>query len=292
LIDPNEAAIRSAPKDEQGLMIAASHAWILAFDNLTSIPEWLSDAICRLATGGGFSARELYTDDEEVLFNAQRAVVINGIKDLVTRPDLLDRTIGIDLPPISDQNRIPEQELWENFAECAPGVVATLLDAIVRALADIGTVDIGELPRMADFCQWVEAAAPALGWQPGEFHRIYTGNRAQATATTLEASPIARHILALRDWALENWTGTATELLAELEQRGTLDEKRRSGWPSGPRGMGNALRQLAPALRSAGVEVVFTRDTATRTRDRIIELKSVEPSQPALFNVRKEERPQ
>ena len=72
LLDPNTAPLRGEPRDLRDVMIAASNGWIISFDNLSRIPHWLSDALCRLATGGGFSTRELYTDSEEVLFDAQR----------------------------------------------------------------------------------------------------------------------------------------------------------------------------------------------------------------------------
>ena len=61
-------------------MIAATNGWVVALDNLSHLSTWLSDALCRLATGGGFSTRELYTHDEEKLFDAQRPVILNGIE--------------------------------------------------------------------------------------------------------------------------------------------------------------------------------------------------------------------
>jgi hypothetical protein len=54
------------------------------------LPHWLSDALCRLATGGSFAVRQLYTDDEEVLFEASRPILLNGIEDVICRPDLGD----------------------------------------------------------------------------------------------------------------------------------------------------------------------------------------------------------
>src|SRR5262249_24755294 len=68
LIDPNKCLLRSQPKDERDLAIAANNGWMIALDNLSDLPAWLSDALCRLATGGGFSTRQLYTDEDEKLF--------------------------------------------------------------------------------------------------------------------------------------------------------------------------------------------------------------------------------
>jgi hypothetical protein len=93
LIDPNTAPVRSLSREERELMIAANNGYLLAFDNLSGLPVWLSDALCRLASGGSFAVRQLYTDDEEVLFEAARPILLNGIEDVISRPDLADRAI-------------------------------------------------------------------------------------------------------------------------------------------------------------------------------------------------------
>jgi hypothetical protein len=66
LIDPSAAPVRALPREERELMIAANNGYLLAFDNLSGLPAWLSDALCRLASGGSFAVRQLYTDDDEV----------------------------------------------------------------------------------------------------------------------------------------------------------------------------------------------------------------------------------
>jgi len=112
LVDPNMAPVRAEPRDVRDLMIAASHSWALAYDNISHLSPWLSDAICRLSTGGGFSTRELYENDEEFIFEAQRPVILNGIDDIVTRADLLDRALLLDLPVIQETKRRSEGEFW------------------------------------------------------------------------------------------------------------------------------------------------------------------------------------
>ena len=78
---------------------------MLGYDNASGLPDWLSDTFCRLATGGGFSTRELYSDADEVLFASTRPIVLNGIEDIVTRPDLADRAIVLTLPAIPESER-------------------------------------------------------------------------------------------------------------------------------------------------------------------------------------------
>ena len=87
LIDPNAAPVRSLSREERELMIAANNGYLLAFDNLSGLPVWLSDSLCRLASGGSFAVRQLYTNDEEVLFQAARPILLNGIEHIVSRAD-------------------------------------------------------------------------------------------------------------------------------------------------------------------------------------------------------------
>src|SRR5205807_392394 len=115
LIDPNAAPVRSLSREERELMIAANNGYLLAFDNLSGLPAWLSDALCRLASGGSFAVRQLYTDDEEVLFEAARPILLNGIEEVISRPDLGDRAIFLTLAPIGEVQRRPESELWRGF---------------------------------------------------------------------------------------------------------------------------------------------------------------------------------
>src|SRR5947209_7844010 len=134
LIDPNVAPVRALSREERELMIAANNGYLLAFDNLSGLPNWLSDALCRLASGGSFAVRRLYTDDEEVLFQAVRPVLLNGIEDVVGRPDLADRAIFLTLQSIGEEHRRSEQELWRELEIARPRILGALLDAAAHGL--------------------------------------------------------------------------------------------------------------------------------------------------------------
>ena len=142
LIDPNAAPVRALSREQRELMIAANNSYLLAFDNLSGLPHWLSDALCRLATGGSFAVRQLYTDDEEVLFEASRPILLNGIEDVISRPDLGDRAIFLTLAPIADGERRPEAELWREFEVARPRILGALLDAVVHGLRAINHVQL------------------------------------------------------------------------------------------------------------------------------------------------------
>ena len=157
LLDPNTAPLRALPREDRDLFIAASNGHVLAFDNVSGLPAWISDTLCRLATGGGFAVRQLYSDQDEVLFDAARPVILNGIEDIVTRPDLADRAVFLTLEPIPEERRRPEQELWAAFEAERPRIFGVLLDAVAKGLAMLPQTKLEKLPRMADFALWATA---------------------------------------------------------------------------------------------------------------------------------------
>jgi hypothetical protein len=177
LLDPNTAPLRALPREDRDLFIAASNGHVLAFDNVSGLPAWISDTLCRLATGGGFAVRQLYSDQDEVLFDAARPVILNGIEDIVTRPDLADRAIFLTLEPISEDRRRPEQELWAAFEAERPRILGVLLDAVAKGLAELPRTKLDKLPRMADSRYGQPLAKPRYG------PRAPSGRPIAATAT-------------------------------------------------------------------------------------------------------------
>lgn len=253
LVDPNQAALRSAPRDERDLSIATRNGWVCGFDNLSGVPDWLSDALCRVATGGGFATRELFTDWEEVIFSGQRPIIVNGITDVVSRPDLLDRAIMLTLPTIAPGTRRTEADLWAEFESARPWLFGATLDAVAVALRQLPSVKLDSPPRMADFATWAVAAEPAFGLAPGTFLAAYRANRMATVHTAIESSDIGPLVIEMIEESGE-WSGTATELLAALELRVNPAVTRRNSWPKTARSVSSIMRQLAPNLRLEGVE--------------------------------------
>ncbi len=272
LIDPNAAPVRSHSREERELMIAANNGHVLAFDNLSGLPNWLSDALCRLATGGSFAVRRLYTDDEEMLFEAARPILLNGIEEVVCRPDLGDRAIFLTLGPIAEVKRRLEVELWREFEIARPRILGVLVDAVVQGLHARNHIHLDRLPRMADFAMWATACERAL-WPAGTFAQAYAKSRRAAIDSILEADPVA---FCVREFMAERrmWTGSAAEFLRvgdDFINAGFL--RRRTGWPDNPRALAGRLRRAQTFLRAQGVEIAFSR--AGRAGNRIITMENI-----------------
>jgi hypothetical protein len=277
LLDPNTAPLRALPREDRDLFIAASNAHVLAFDNVSGLPSWISDTLCRLATGGGFAVRQLYSDQDEVLFDAARPVILNGIEDIVTRPDLADRAVFLTLEPIAEDRRRPEAELWAAFEVEYPRILGVLLDAMVRGLAELPSTKLDRLPRMADFALWATACETAL-WPAGTFWSAYCGNRDEAVEGVIDADPISaavRTLIAERTM----WTGTASELLGALGQVAGERVAKSKAWPDSPRALGGRLRRAATFLRKIGIDISFDREGRTRTRTIHISMRN-DPTPP------------
>jgi hypothetical protein len=265
LIDPSVAPVRAVPRDERELFIAASNAHVLAFDNLSGLPPWLSDTLCRLTSGGAFSTRRLFTDQDEILITAARPVVLNGIEDIITRPDLADRVILLTLAPIAERHRRPETTLWREFELARPHILGALLDAAAHGLQMLPLVRLQRLPRMADFALWATACEGAFR-PPGTLEAAYSNNRREAIDNIVDADPVAvlvREIMADR----AQWTGTASDLLqAGINVAGNAMVGNQSGWPKNPRALAGRLRRTQTFLRTLGIEIVFGREGRLGTR--------------------------
>ena len=264
LLDPNSAPIRSLPRDERDLFIAATRSHLQAFDNVSRLLAWLSDALCRLSTGGGFGTRRLRTDQDEILFDGARPVILNGIDDIVSRPDLADRAVFLTLSPIPPHLRRAEQEFWAAFESVRPQILGVLLDALAHGLGMLPETRLDGFPRMADFALWATACETAF-WKPGTFIAAYSRNVDEAVEDVIEADPVAS---AVRQFAASRsaWTGTASALLRCLEQITEPSDRRGSGWPTTARALSGRLRRAATPLRKLGIEIAFERHGHARTR--------------------------
>jgi hypothetical protein len=237
------------------LFIAANNGHVIGLDNLSSLPTWLSDGLCRLSTGGGFGTRQLYTDKDETLLDGKRPIVLTSIEDVVTRGDLADRSICVQPDPIPDDRRRSEREICAQFEAARPRILGALLDAMGHGLGHLATTQLDRLPRMADFALWVSACEGAL-WEPGTFLRAYGANRDGMNETVIEGDTVAT---AVRSMMADGpfWIGTAGELLAPLAQIVGETATKAESWPKTGRALSGRLRRVAPNLRRVGISIIF-----------------------------------
>ena len=264
LIDPNSAPLRALPREDRDLFIAANNAWVLAFDNVSKLYDWISDTLCRLATGGGFATRQLYSDQDEALFDATRPIILNGIEDIVERPDLADRSIFVKLENIAEDKRKPELAFWAEFERAHPRILGALLDGVVHGLRQLPDVRLDRTPRMADFAVWATACETAF-WDTGAFATAYGENLDEAVATVIEADLVAAAVQTFMA-ARTQWSGTSSDLLGALKILVGEAQTKLKEWPPTPRSLSGKLRRAAATLRGVGIEITFVREGHARAR--------------------------
>lgn len=254
--DPNAINLRAAPKSTEDLFVSAGVNWCCSLNNLSRLSAGVQDALCSLATGGGFAGRTLYTNADETVIEAKRPVMLNGIIPLVTAQDLTDRVIHVELPILKAY--VPETQINAEFEAAVPTILGGLLDLFVQTLDVLPTVTLSRPPRMADFACLGEAMMRAKGKAEGAFVAAYQLNRRQSVARNLESSPVAMAVRALADAVSPSdrlvFDGTMKQLFETLNRNRSDSE----AWPKSPRGLGDALRRQLPALVQVGLSVEIT----------------------------------
>jgi hypothetical protein len=253
LVDPSTTPLRQIPREVRDLMISATNSRVLAFDNMSNIPIWLSDSFCRLTDGSGMSIRAMYTDRAEEHFQAERPILLNGINPTSTEPDLADRTITITLTSISETDRKTKSVLRKRFDIVKPQIFGALCQAASIALRNLPNIWPESLPRMADFALWGIAAEPAY-CQPGEFMAAYARNMQNVIDESIQASLVMENILKMTDADdFQQWDGTPSELLELLNEKVGDKIQRSKAWPKEPNQLIRKLNKGAPQLRSRGI---------------------------------------
>ena len=271
LIDPNQNPLRSPPKEENDLFAQSVNNRCVALDNLSHLSLWLSDAICRIATGGGLSKRTLYTDFDETSLEIKRPVIINGIEDVATRPDLADRVLQIELQEIPKERRITEKVLWQKFDKAWPMIFTAILDGVSMALRTLPALEMPPLPRMADATEWATAGETAFGFSRWTFLKVYQRNLDESAEVAIDATPVGAAIRVLLD-RQPKWEGQPRQLLEALNELVSDKTQKQEDWPKNAQKLGQILRRIAPALRRAGIDYQRPPREADR---RIIKMRKV-----------------
>ncbi len=246
LFDPSEADVQSQPSNEENWAVAARAVAGIGLDNISRMPPWFQDALCKVVTGGAFVRRARYSDDSPSVLKIQRAVVLTTINPGALQGDVADRMLKIELAPVTSGQRRDASEVATAFEQSRGETFGALLALLVEVLRVLPEVELSERPRMADFAGVLAALDKVTGW-----------TTLQDYLSAVEA--VARDVVdgdsfatALVDLVREQgqWTGTCGSLLAVVE-----DGKHHQDWPRTPRGVAEKLQRLAPALQRGGVVV-------------------------------------
>jgi hypothetical protein len=248
IVDPSPVPVRKAPREVEAWTTAAAGSWVVALDNLSGMPDWLSDALCRASTGDGDLRRKLYTDGDLYVVAFRRAPMINGIDLGDLRGDLADRLVDLGLERISDDQRRSEEEMAAQWRQAHPRVLGALLDLTVRVLAALPEIRLAQLPRMADYARVLAAVDHVFGT---EGLTTYLGLREELATDVITSDPV---LIAITDAIMEPFAGTSAQLLAAITPA-TNKWRPPKGWPASARALTAVLHRQAPTLRRLGWKI-------------------------------------
>jgi hypothetical protein len=302
LIDPNSSPVRSPPRAPQDIYVAANAGYMLCFNNLSNLQDWLSDAFCVVTEGSGHSQRALYTDKDESLLFACAPLFLTAVTNIIVQGDLMQRTVFAALDPVPNDERMADEDFHAVLANERPAILGALLSGLSVGLRRLPTFKPSSLPRMATFAKWAMACETAF-WPEGTFAAAYRGNIATGVDDVIDSDKAVSTLCSFMV-SRGRWEGTATNLLEALVafvkqslrygegelDAAIFDPKAQSGaevklrearekvretlgkdWPGNPRALSGRLKKAGPALRQIGVAIEWP----TRHGDaRIITIRS------------------
>jgi len=251
--------VRFDPRD---FLQKAMHAYVVMLDNQNTIPEWAADTLCRLVTGEADSKRRLYTDDEDVIIELRRAVILNGINVPTERGDVLDRSLVVELERIPDGDRKTEEQIWEHFEAGHPKLLGTLFHVLSKAIALKPSIKLSRRPRLADWGEYAAAVYEVMGWDAETFLKDWDEVVRVQNQATLDGSPVAQAIIKLME-VHEECSHTSSKmhaLLKEIAEEQGVDVARDKAWPKSARWLWRRIKDVLALLAAAGIEAGRTED--------------------------------
>src|SRR5215204_1774534 len=311
LVDPSMPELLTNPSDKREFAQQLYHNYLLLYDNVRFTADWFSDEVCKAVTGGGISKRQLFTDDEDIVYDYRRCITINGINIALVEPDALDRSILSEYKRLPDDKRRSESEVLAEFERMKPQLLGYIMDILVKALQLKANLNLDRLPRMADFAIWGEAIAQALGYKESEFLTAYYANIGAQNVEAIEATILGpvlvkfvNNLILIKqgqqvqpvvdsqgDSDLSTkvllWEGRPDDLLRALNDVAIkpefrIDIQKIRGWPKKGNQLTKILRPMLSNLREGyGLAITIDSDTTgkkTGTKNaRWIEIRKVSP---------------
>ena len=286
LIDPSPLDLFSIYNDKAQFIQQLAHNYLCFYDNVKREPRWLSDEACRAVSGGAFSKRKNYTDDDDIPYKYKKILSFSGINVIFSEPDALDRSIKIELERIKDEDNIPDTKIEEDLRQQIPALLGYIFDILSKALENKDFIKLSRLPRMADFAEWGEAIARAIGYKPLEFMDAYFENIGEQNIEIIEAIRFAEAISKFIDYEITSWISSPQSFINHLKVFADKNNIDSSKFPKRPQAVSRQLNKIKSNLRDGlGIEVIVDRITSGKGNKKqintaIIKIRKISPISP------------
>ena len=261
LLDPSVVGVQMLPNNIKDLAIAAQNSHVLCFDNMRDIGRFMSDVLCMAATGGAMTSRQLYTDADQQVMNLHVALVLNGIHSFIDQPDLAQRCLPIQLQPISESNRVSDNELVANFNADLPVIMRGLFELMASIFTHLPNAKVTNPERMIDFVRWLAAMELVDGAPIGTYQSAYSESLNQGQLDAMQDNLLGAAVLDFcqNNLKTRDWSGTPEELLQQLNTYQTQSTLRSRDWPQNAISLSKRLIPLLASLFTQGIHIEFRR---------------------------------
>jgi len=287
IVDPAKPSLLTFQQDKNEFLQQVAQNYLATFDNATHTPKWLPDEVCKTVTGIGHSKRALYTDDETKVYEFKHCLIFNGINIAFYEPDVLDRSIPIELPMIEVKDRRLDRDVFDQFYKMKPEIMTYIFNTLAKAVTLYPTIQTRGLPRMADYALWCEAIARAMGYKANEFLKAYDEIRGIQNDEMVDSNPVAYALKIFVESIPVSSTNDSTtnmsdeitlfegtpigllQRLNELASSGGIDITQRD-WPKNRNWLIRKINIVKPALKqTCGIKIEVDRDTKNSSIIRI-----------------------
>ena len=182
-------------------------------------------------------------------------ISMTGIGTITECPDLLERCIVLFCQRVPKSDRKTLQEVLSAFQTDLPSLLYYAMETLSKAVGIYDSINISELPRMADFAKWGYAISEVWGYGGEYFLNIYNKNQTEILEIMAEENTLLMVIISFAEHNTY-YKGKVSELLpllTEHAQQMKFDTK--LDWVKGDSSLGKKLRQLTSVLEQFDIYV-------------------------------------
>lgn len=257
-------------EDDFGVVLLRSP--IALFDNTDAYIDWVPDAVCAYATGGQWTKRKLYTDDESLEIKPHAFICVASKNPAsFRREDTADRCIVLRLERRKEFRRLEllEQEIL-NDRSTLLGEYLWYVNRIVaelRSSADASNA-IDETHRMADFSALARVVSRVLAWPEGAVESLMDAITRERDAFINEEDPFLGLLVQWVEYRTRAGLANRGRLVSPLELNAELEgfaQAKTIPWK-------HTVRTITQKLRSPHIEREIRVETHTITGQRMYRL--------------------
>lgn len=259
LIDPctfNEPHI--FPKNAEELKDIYTQMYLASYDNLDRLTRKQSDFLCSAITGVQLIRRKLFTNSESCSYFLRQPIILNGISGIVSKEDLMSRSIVLTLPKLLKSERKSERLLMKEYKEDLPVILGGIFDILSEMLGTYKEETFDDTPRMADFYEFGYYICEAYG-KGDDFCKEYLSLvDNQEKHVSAENANLFGLIDALMEENENYWYDTVGHTWEELKE---YSYEYDISMPNAPNKLSKELSDCKKYLEENGIKFEFSRDS-------------------------------